>query len=124
MHKLAARRWLWDAADELLASWCPHNDAQAVSGAEGLNWTESSCILDFKRFQRAYDQLLWEIATSPPSELVAFAARFYEEPYINLPPPLRVTVWRLVGLEELGDADRLRAAAAGIAFLCSPTEEA
>src|SRR5262249_27846324 len=118
------RRWLWDAADELLAAWRPPGTDRSYTGPDGRTWTERGGAPDLERFQRAYDQLLWEIVTSPASELAAFAARFFEEPYPSLPPPRQVVVWRLIGLEGGGGVEQLRAAVAGIACYCSPAEEA
>ncbi len=118
---MAGRRWLWETADELLAAWCPPGSEQTDAG--GRTWTERGATPDLEPFHRAYDQLLWEVVTSPPAGLAAFAARFYEEPYLNLPPPLKVVVWRLVGLEA-GGVEQLRAAVTGITLYCDPAEEA
>lgn len=120
---MGERRWLWDSADELLAAWCPPGSERTHTDSRSRNWIEYGTAPAQERFHRAYDQLLWEVVTSPASELVAFAARFHEEPYISLPPPLQVAVWRLVGLEADGGVEQLRAAASGIALYCDPEEE-
>jgi len=108
---VAKGQWLWNAADVLLATGRSAGNGQASAQEHQV-------------FHQAYDQLLCEISTSPVAELAALAIRFYDEPYINLPAPIQVTVWRLVGLEASGNVEQLRAAVAGIAHLCSPTEEA
>jgi hypothetical protein len=120
---MALQRWLWDAADELLQAWGPPGSEKTYRDPSGRTWTERGTAPDLERFQQAYDNLLWQIVTSPRDKLLTFAARFYEEPYINLPPPLQVTVWRLLGLEPGACINDLRAAVAGIALYCSPTEE-
>ena len=121
---MAERRWLWDAADELLVAWSPAGTERAYAGPAGRERPEFGGTSDREQFHRAYDQLLWEIVTSPADALVVFAARFFEQPYLDLPPPLQVTVWRLIGLEGGGGVEPLRAAVAGISCYCSPDEEA
>jgi len=86
---MAERRWLWEAADELLAAWCPPGSERTYTDAGGRAWTERGAAPDLEPFHRAYDQLLWEVVTSPPAGLAAFAARFYEEPYLPLLRPGR-----------------------------------
>src|SRR5437773_2699638 len=114
------RRWLWDTADELLAALFPQGTERTFTAPDGRAWTERGGSPELERYHRAYDQLLWEIVTSPREELGAFAAVFYQEPYISLPPPLQVVVWRLLALECFEDLQQLRAAATGIAMYCCP----
>src|SRR4051794_7139533 len=74
------RRWLWDTADELLAAWNPPGTERAWTDAEGRPWTERGSRPDLEHYHRGYDQLLWEIVTSPCEELARFAAVFFHEP--------------------------------------------
>jgi hypothetical protein len=94
--------WLRQRADDLLAR---------DSGADPAGYTS------------AYDNLLWAVATAQRDELAAFVPLLYDDPYIQLPPPIQVVAFRLWGLEPPADPERARAAAVGIAIYCSPGEE-
>jgi hypothetical protein len=74
-------------------------------------------------YLQAYNTLLWEVVTSPENELAALATVLFEEPYINLPPPIQVAVFRLLGLEQTDNLTRLETALIGSAMYCSPDEE-
>jgi hypothetical protein len=86
-----------------------------------LGWDSAA---DFRGYCDAYDNLLWAVVTCDRDELGELVARLYDDPYINLPPPIQVAMFRLWGLEPPVDAERARAATAGIALYCSPGEEA
>lgn len=118
------RRWLWDTAVELLAAWAPPGTGRTSVDSNGWNRTERGSTPNLPQFQRAYDQLLWEIVTSTREELAPFAATLHSEPNINLPPSLQVAIWRLLGLEAGDDLSQMRDAVAYIAMYCSPSEEA
>jgi len=82
------------------------------------------CAADPRGCSDAYDNLLWAIVTAGRDELGELVALLYDEPYINLPPPIQVAAFRLWGLEPPVGPERARIAAAGIALYCSPGEEA
>lgn len=121
--RMVGRRRLRESADELLAAWCPPGSERTHTDFRDRTWIEYGTAPARERFHPAYGQLLWEVVTSPASEVVASAARFHEQPYINSPPPLQVAVWRLVGLEADGGVEQLRAATTGIVMYCDPEEE-
>jgi hypothetical protein len=79
---------------------------------------------DPRGYTEAYDNLLWAVVTADREELGELISRLYDDPYINLPPPIQVAAFRLWGLEPPADAKRARVAAAGISLYCSPGEEA
>jgi hypothetical protein len=80
-------------------------------------------VPDAQQRYSAYDEFLWAVLTATPEELAAFAKLLFDQPYIDLPPPLQVAVFRLVGLEFPDDADKLQLANTGISMYCSPPEE-
>ncbi len=113
---------LRDAADKLLAAWCAPRSEHVSEDPIGRVGTERGCSPDRERYHQAYDQLLWLVATAPREDLTDFAALFHEAPYANLPAPIQVTLFRLVGLEYPEDLEKLRFAEAGVSLYCSPGE--
>jgi hypothetical protein len=89
----------------------------------GQKATGQSNLVDIQHLYSAYDEFLWVVLTAPREELAAFAKLLFEPPYIDLPPPLQVTVFRLVGLEAPDEVDILQLANTGISMYCSPEEE-
>ena len=86
-----------------------------------LGWDSAA---DPSAYCDAYDNLLWAVVTCDRDELGELVERLYDNPYINLPPPIQVAAFRLWGLEPPVDPERARVATAGIALYCSPGEEA
>jgi hypothetical protein len=80
-------------------------------------------VADAQQLFSTYDEFLWEVLTAPPEELAAFAKLLFDRPYIDLPAPLQVAVFRLVGLEYPDDVEKLQLADTGISMYCSPPEE-
>jgi hypothetical protein len=70
-----------------------------------------------------YDDFLWFIVNSSREELLWIAKVLFKDPYSNLPAALRVTIFRIVGLESDGDLEALKMAEAGIIRLCDPPEQ-
>lgn len=80
-------------------------------------------VADAQEMYSAYDEFLWAVLTAPREELAAFAKLLFDRPYIDLPPPLQVAVFRLVGLEFPDEVEKLQLANTGISMYCSPPEE-
>ncbi|MEM4725186.1 MAG: hypothetical protein QXP01_09260 [Candidatus Hadarchaeum sp.] len=80
-------------------------------------------VADVQQAYSAYDEFLWAVLTAPREELAAFAKLLFDRPYMDLPPPLQVVVFRLVGLEFPNDIEKLQLANTGISMYCSPAEE-
>lgn len=107
---------LTDAADTLLAFL--NSSPREVSYAD----SESGTPIDPEQDQ--YDQCLWFIVTSSKEELRQFAELLRSDPYQTLPPPLMVTVFRLLGLESADEPALLEVSLNGISLYCDPLEEA
>jgi hypothetical protein len=97
------KNWLRERADDLL-----RRDSAA----------------DPRGFLEAYDNLLWGVVTADRNELGELVGLLYDQPYIDLPPPIQVAAFRLWGLEPPTDPERARPAAGSIAMYCAPHEEA
>ena len=78
---------------------------------------------DGPMIHKNYDQLLWFICTASSAELGALAERMHETPMVDLPSPLQVVLFRLAGLEHLGDVTMAKLTTEGIALHCDPIEE-
>ena len=78
---------------------------------------------DPSAFWTAYDNLLWAVVTSRRDELSELVQLLFDDPYIQLPPPIQVAVFRIWGLEPPTDRERAQIAIGGIAMYCSPEEE-
>lgn len=102
------RRWLWDTADELVEASRQPNDSDAGR----------------RRFHEVYDQLLWEVVTSPVDELGPFVEQLTTDSYNTIPAPIMVTACRIVGLEPDASTEQVEWAFTGIAMHCDPVEEA
>jgi hypothetical protein len=78
---------------------------------------------DFKEYHSAYDDCLWRVATSGREELQPFVTRVWQEPFCNLPIPLRVVMCRLFVLESKEHSAEVEQAVDFIRVHCTPTEE-
>lgn len=116
-------RRLWDTAEALLVAWAPPGTDQTTISANRVVRTERGGAPDLPHFLHAYDQLLWEIVTSPREDLEPFAATFFSEPNYNLPAPLQTVVLRLLGLDPQSTLEQTRAAVNAISLYCSREEE-
>lgn len=83
----------------------------------------SSDQADAEQFHGRYDQFLWLIATAAREELRAFTPKLAFEPFIRLPAPLQVALFRMIGLEYADDANIRDVVLGGISMYCDPVEQ-
>lgn len=114
---------LRDIADEILATLQQIGKAHTAKDGNFYSIMEKSFDLKFARLHQLYDRMLWVILTSPAEEVAAFADLLFQNPYIDLPVPLQVTIFRIMELEFSDDVERLRKAECGIRMYCDPVEE-
>jgi len=114
---------LREIADEILITLQQIGSSHTIKNGNVSGIMEKSFDLRFTRFHQLYDRMLWVILTSPAEELAAFADLLFQNPYIDLPVPLQVSIFRIMGLEFSDDVERLRQAECGISMYCDPLEE-
>ena len=114
---------LCDIADEILVTLQQIGKSHTAKNGNVSSTVEKSSDLKFARLHQLYDRMLWVILTSPAEDLVVFADLLFQNPYIDLPVPLQVLIFRVMGLELSDDVERLRKAESGISMYCDPVEE-
>jgi len=82
----------------------------------------SSPDTDPSQFHQDYDQFLWMLCTASREEIRTLAPKLFDDPLIRLPIPLQVVLFRILGLEYLGDEETANMALSGIAMYCDPIE--
>ena len=113
---------LREIADEILITLQQIGSSHTIKSGNVSGIMEKSFDVKFTRLYQLYDRMLWVILTSPAEELAAFADLLFQNPYIDLPVPLQVSIFRIMGL-EFSDDERLRKAECGISMYCDPLEE-
>jgi len=87
-----------------------------------LSLPEAQRSNDPARALASYDNLLWAIQTASVEALMDFSRQLWDRPYIWLPAPLLVAVFRLIGAEGPDDPAVLVMAKGGIAAYSGPDE--
>ncbi len=72
---------------------------------EAANALLSTASENETEFHRAYDAAIWFAVTSSRHELLEFANKLFDDPYMNLPAPLQVAIFRILGLESRQDTN-------------------